>query len=222
LSSAGAFATVTARRAILGGGAGFVLALFAGSCGAPREPALATGSTVLVVGNSITAGFGLDPDKAWGAKLGERTGWKIIAAGVSGDVTAGGRERLPALLAEHSPALVIIELGGNDLLRRVPEAQIVANLEAMIDTARARGARVALMAAPKPTALGAATGLAPAGFYREIARRRGVPLVESALPSVLSEERLRQDPIHPNVAGHDALAQRAVDELRSIGIVPAR
>ena len=222
LLDVGVFAAVTARRAIRGGLAGIALALIAGACGAPREPVLPAGSAVLIIGDSISAGFGIDPAKAWGAKLGERTGWNVIAAGVSGDVTAGGRERLPGLLAEHATALVIVELGGNDLLRRVPEAQIVANLEAMIDTARARGARVVLVAAPKPTALGAVTSLAPAGFYREVARRRGALLVEMALPSVLSDEKLRQDPIHPNLAGHDALAQRAVDELRTTGIVPAR
>jgi acyl-CoA hydrolase len=176
---------------------------------------------VLIIGDSITAGYGIDGREAWPARLADTTGWRVIAAGVNGDVTAGGRERLPALLDEHAPALVIIELGGNDLLRHTPEAQIVTNLEAMIDAARARGARVALMAAPQPSALGALTGLSSAVFYRDLAQRRRVILIEKALPAVLSEYKLRQDAIHPNAAGHAALARHAIDELRQVGIVPA-
>jgi lysophospholipase L1-like esterase len=113
---------------------------------------------------------------------------------------------------------VLIELGGNDLLRGVPAAEIAGNLEAMIKTARAGGARVALIAAPQPSALGLLTGLAPAGVYGEVAKRAKVPLVEKALPTVLSEETLRQDAVHPNAAGHDALAERALAELARSGL----
>jgi len=193
--------------------------LLVAACGSPREAAVPAGGVVLVVGDSISAGFGVDSDEAWPARLAQRTGWRVVAAGVNGDRTAGGRLRLPALIDEHAPALVLIELGGNDLLRGVPAPEIAANLEAMIETARARGARVALMAAPQPSALGVLTGLAPAGLYAEIARRRKVPLVEKALPSVLSDEKLKQDAIHPNAAGHDALAERALAELARSGLV---
>jgi acyl-CoA thioesterase I len=188
------------------------------ACGGPREAPLPAGSVVLIVGDSITAGFGVDADEAWPARLARRTGWRVVAAGINGERTAGGRARLPALIDEHAPALVLIELGGNDLLRGVPAAEIAGNLDAMIATARGRGARVALIAAPQPSALGVLTGLAPAGVHVEIAKRAKVPLVEKALPSVLSDETLRQDPLHPNAAGHDALAERAWDELVRSGL----
>ncbi len=188
------------------------------ACGGPREASLPAGSVVLIVGDSITAGFGVDADEAWPARLARRTGWRVVAAGVNGERTAGGRARLPALVDEHAPALVLIELGGNDLLRGVPAAEIAGNLDAMIATVRGRGARVALIAAPQPSALGVLTGLAPAGVYGEIAKRAKVPLVEKALPSVLSDETLRQDPLHPNAAGHDALAERAWAELVRSGL----
>jgi lysophospholipase L1-like esterase len=204
-------------RGVRGGALALAFCLCA--CGAPPGVPLPAGATVLVVGNSITAGYGLDPTSAWPARLSELTGWRVVAAGVSGDTTAGGRARLPALLDEHAPALVVIELGGNDLLRRVPDATIAGNLDEMIRLARARGARLALVAAPKPTALGAVAGLSPAGVYREVARRNGIPLAEEALAGVLSDERLRQDPLHPNAAGHDALARRVADELRAAGLV---
>jgi len=196
-----------------------VAALVAAACGDPREAALPAGSVVLVVGDSISAGYGVEPQQAWPARLAQRTGWRIVAAGINGDRTSGGRQRLPALIDEHRPALVLIELGGNDLLRGVPAAQIAGNLDAMIEKARAGGARVALMAAPQPSVLGAVTGLAAAGLYADLARRRKVPLIEHALPSVLSDADLRQDAIHPNAAGHHALAERAFEELARSGVI---
>ncbi len=194
-------------------------ALFVAACGTAHDAPLPRGSIVLVVGDSITAGYGIDSSEAWPARLAGETGWRVVAAGVNGDITAGGRERLPSLLDLHAPALVVIELGGNDLLRHIPEPQIVANLDAMIETARSHGTRVALMAAPQPTAIGALTGLSPAAFYRDLAQRRQVILIERALAAVLSDDKLKQDAIHPNAAGHAALARRAVDELRQAGVV---
>ena len=186
-----------------------------------RGPA-AQGSTVLVIGDSITAGYGVDAAAAWPAQLAQRTGWRVIAAGVSGDRTAGGRQRLPALLEEHAPALVIVELGGNDMLRGVATTEIIANLEAMIDAAQARGARVVLMAAPQPNALGLVTGLSPAPFYRQLGERTKVPLIEKALPAVLSDSTLKQDALHPTADGHTVLAERAVAELETIGLIGRR
>jgi hypothetical protein len=78
------------------------------------------------------------------------------------------------------------------------------------------------MAVPRPNALGALTGLAPAPFYRELARRRNVALIEKALPAVLSDAKLKQDAVHPTAQGHRVLADRAVDELTDIGLVPRR
>jgi len=195
-----------------------LLALVVVGCGGEHEPPLPPGAAVLVVGDSITAGYGLNEAAAWPARLAARTGWRVVAAGVSGDTTAGARDRLPALLDEHAPELVLLELGGNDLLRRVPDATIARNLDDMIGLARGHGARVALIAAPRPSAAGALTGLAAADVYRDVARRNGVALAEKALASVLSDERLRQDPIHPNGAGHEALARRVADELAAGGL----
>ena len=198
----------------------FIAALAA--CGASREKALPPGSVVLIVGDSITAGYGVDAKQAWPAELAQRTSWHVVAAGISGDRTAGGRERLPALLDEHAPALVIIELGGNDLLRHVPEIEIGANLATMIENARTRGAKVVLMAAPQPTALGALTGLSAASLYRDVAQRTKVPLIDKALPVVLSDARLKLDALHPTAEGHRVLADRALDELKAIGFVAQR
>ena len=192
------------------------------ACGGKRETPLPAGTAVLVIGDSITAGYGVAETQAWPARLAERTGWNVIAAGINGDRTAGGRERLPALLDAHAPAALVIELGGNDMLRGVADATIVANLDAMIDAATARGVKVVLMAVPRPNALGALTGFTAASFYGDLAKRRNLPLVEKALPSVLSESSLKQDALHPTAEGHRALAERTADELAAIGLVDRR
>jgi acyl-CoA thioesterase-1 len=191
-------------------------------CSAPHEAPLPVGATVLVLGDSITAGYGVGSDQAWPAQLAQRTGWRVIAAGVSGDRTAGGRERLPGLLDAEPPALLIIELGGNDLLRGVPTTVIADNLEAMTAAARAHGARVVLMAAPQPNALGLVTGLSAAAVYRDVAGRTGAALIEDALPAVLSDAKLRLDALHPTAEGHRVLAERAADELAKIGLLAPR
>ncbi len=210
-----------AGRRLARAGAVLLFVALAG-CGAPREAPLPAGTPVLVIGDSITAGYRVDAGQAWPALLAERTGWRVAAAGVSGDTTAGGRARLPALLDAHAPALVVIELGGNDLLRSVPPAEIAANLEAMIAAARERDAKVVLVAAPQPTALGALTGLSAAPLYRDVAQRMHVALVEKALPAVLSEPDLKLDALHPTPAGHAVLADRVVEELAAAGFVARR
>ena len=215
-------ATRTARRRFAAFVVVLALAAAAAGCGGRREAPLPAGATVLVVGDSITAGYGVGAAEAWPALLAERTGWQVIAAGVNGDRTAGGRERLPALLEANAPQALVIELGGNDMLRGVPDAIIVANLDVMIDAAVAAHARVVLMAVPRPNALGALTGFSAATFYGELARRRGVALVERALPAVLSDSRLKLDALHPNAEGHRALAEKAVEELAAIGLVAKR
>ncbi|MEP7181997.1 MAG: GDSL-type esterase/lipase family protein [Betaproteobacteria bacterium] len=199
--------------------AALLLAVALAGCGTEREAPLPPGSAVLVIGDSITNGYGVDPAAAWPALLAERTGWRVTAVGVNGDRASGGRARLPALLDDEVPALVIIELGGNDLLQRVPAAETVADLDAMIEAARSKGARVALMAAPQPTAVGVVAGLTAAGFYRDLAQKRNVTLIGKALPAVLSDRSLLQDPVHPNAAGHRALAERARDELAAAGLL---
>ena len=208
------------RSLAIASGALVLLALAA--CGGPREAALPAGTPVLVIGDSITAGYGVGEAAAWPAQLAQLTGWRVVAAGVSGDGTAGGRKRLPPLLDAQQPALVIIELGGNDLLRGVALPEVKGNLEAMVGEVRVRGAKVVLIAAPQPSGLGLLTSYAPAALYREVAQRARVPLVEKALPSVLSERDLRQDPLHPTVAGHRILAERVKDELVLIGLVAKR
>lgn len=190
-------------------------------CGERRESPVARGSVVLAVGDSIAAGHGVMPEEAWPALLARRSGWQVVNAGISGDTSYGARQRLSALIAEHEPHLLIVEIGGNDMLRRAAEDEIVANLSAIIELAQRQQVRVALLAIPRPSALGAATGrLRPAGFYARLASERRVILVEDAISDVLSDARLRLDPLHPNRDGHAALADKLDKSFRAMGLLP--
>ncbi len=201
--------------------AGFAAALLLlAACGQPRHPPLPAGSPVLVVGDSISAGYGVAPEEAWPARLAAATGWQVTNAGVNGDTTADALARLPELMERHSPRLVLVEIGGNDMLRRIPESEIAANLDRMLAQIAERGAQPVLIGIPRPSVLGAAfSRLTPAEFYEETANRNRAPLIGEAASEVLSAADLKLDPLHPNAAGHARLAEAARAELERFGFL---
>jgi lysophospholipase L1-like esterase len=195
------------------------LLLALAACGGkPKENPLPSGAKVLALGDSLTAPHGVQPQEAWPMLLGQKTGWQVINGGVSGNTSTDALARLPALLEEHQPQLVLITLGGNDMLRKQPASQTIANLERMIDMARNKGAKVILLATPKPSLAGAVfNSLSPPDFYAEIAKDKKVPLIEEAIPKVLSDTNLKGDQIHPNAAGHARLGELIHADLKKIG-----
>lgn len=200
-------------------GALLLLVMLLAACGGSRKEApLPAGSKVLALGDSLTAPHGVKPGEDWPTLLGQKTGWVVINAGISGDTSAGALARLPALLDEHQPQLVLVSLGGNDMLRKIPQAQTVANLGRMLDLAKGSGAGAVLLATPKPSIAGAVfNNLSPADFYAEVAKEKKVPLIEDALPEVLSDTSLKGDQLHPNAAGHALLADKIHTALKKIG-----
>jgi acyl-CoA hydrolase len=192
------------------------------ACGSePQQAALPAGSKVLALGDSLTAGAGVTSGQAWPALLAERTGWEVVNGGVSGDKSGDALERLPALLEEHQPVLVLVTLGGNDMLRHVPEPETVANLGRALALAKENGARAVLLATPQPSVAGAVfRNLSPPEFYRQVADEYGVPLIEDAIPEVLSDPAMKGDPLHPNAEGHALLSEKIFEALREIGYVP--
>lgn len=208
------------RRAVLVG----VLVLGAiGAVGCRRSPRgrpVAAGATVLALGDSITHGTGAAPGEDWPTRLAALTGWRIVNAGIPGDTAERARARLSALLAEHAPALVIVELGGNDFLRRRSPAAVKEDLRALLREARASGAQVALMAVPAPSVLGAIVARhADAPLYAELAEEEGVLLVPELIADVLSDAALRADAIHPNAAGYRLLAEGLQRRFRAAGLL---
>jgi acyl-CoA thioesterase I len=190
------------------------------ACSKPSEQPLSTGTKVLALGDSLTAGYGVAPLEAWPTLLARKTGWEIVNAGISGDTSAGGLQRLPDLLEEHAPTLVFVGLGGNDMLRRVPQTDTIANLNRIIEMIKARGAKVVLLATPRPSISGAIfSNLSAAEFYRPIAEAHKIQIIEDALADVLSDNDLKVDALHPNAAGHVLLAKKIGDALQDIGYV---
>lgn len=195
------------------------LLLALGACSGPRETPVPRGAVVLVLGDSITAAHGLPREASWVSHLAGPTGWRTINGGVSGDTVQQGRDRLGALLEEHRPAAVIVELGGNDMLRRHPVADIRAGLAATVADIRQAGARPILMAIPAPSVAGAAFGnLADAGFYADVAKNNKLPLIDEAVAEVLSKSALKLDQLHPNAEGHRVLADKVAAKLRKLGL----
>lgn len=184
----------------------------------PAFTPLPQGAVVLALGDSITHGTGANAGEDYPSRLAALTGWQIVNAGVPGDVAAGGRERLPALLEEHQPQLLIIELGGNDFLRKTPIESIKANLDAILALAGTQGIPVVLLGVPQPSLGGALIGLAPDPLYAELARKHQALLIADALPEVLSDTSLKADPIHPNAKGYARLAQEMHAALVKSGL----
>jgi lysophospholipase L1-like esterase len=188
------------------------------ACGKEKQEPVAQGSVVLALGDSLTAGAGVSPEEAWPALLASKTGWLVINGGVNGDTSGAALLRLPALLEEHEPVLVLVTLGGNDMLRRIPRQETIANLEKILALIRTHGAKPVLLATPQPTIAGAVfQHLSAADFYRQVAEEQQVPLIEDAIADVLSDPQLKGDPLHPSAAGHALLSENIFAELKSIG-----
>jgi acyl-CoA thioesterase-1 len=209
------------RRAVALGFA----ALLAGAAGCGRKGGsnatlVPAGATVLAFGDSITWGTGAPPDASYPSVLARLTGWNVVNAGVPGNTSAQALERLPALLAEHRPALVLIGIGGNDFLRRLSEAETRANVERAARLAQEAGAQVLLIAVPRPTLAARVTGsLDDHPLYGEIAEALQIPLQRGGWAEVLADERLRADTIHANAAGYAAFAERLVASARAAGLL---
>jgi acyl-CoA thioesterase-1 len=159
---------------------------------------------ILVFGDSLSAAYGLAQSRGWVALLEERLkrekfDYNVVNASISGETTSGGRARIGKVLAQHRPAVVIIELGGNDGLRGLPVAQLKENLAAMIDASRGAGARVLVVGMRMPPNYGPDYTHAFDRAFAEVARRRGAALVPFILHGVAEREELFQaDRIHPN------------------------
>lgn len=182
----------------------------------------AMAGTVLIVGDSISAAFGLDTRVGWVSKLEQRLrdeGFsdKVVNASISGDTSAGGQARLPALLAEHKPELVILELGGNDGLRGQQPAQLQQNLTAMVELSKQAGAKVLLLGMKIPPNYGERYTTAFAAVYPKVAQETNVSLVPFMLEGVGGVASMTQDDgIHPNAEAQSILLKNVWPMLKPL------
>lgn len=173
--------------------------------------ALAGPCSLLIVGDSLSSGYGLAPGQGWVDRLDARLKkvapqWRVANASVSGDTTQNGLQRLKPALARQRPQGVLIELGGNDALRGTPPAVIRQNLVAMVREAKASGAWVLLLEAPVLPNYGKAYADAVAKLYGEVAREEKVVHVPCFACAVgVQPELMQADRIHPNERGQAGL-----------------
>jgi acyl-CoA thioesterase-1 len=185
-------------------------------CGekAPRLPALSPSDVVVAFGDSLTYGTGATEDESYPAVLSKLIGRTVVREGVPGEVSAQGLARLQAVVAEHQPRLVIVCLGGNDMLRKVADAGIKQNLRAIVKSLTERGVAVVLVGVPRPSLITSAPE-----FYGEVAKEFGVPYEGKVVTSILYSPEMKSDPIHPNAAGYRKMAEAIAELLRKAGAV---
>jgi acyl-CoA thioesterase-1 len=192
--------------------------LLLSACGdsSPRLPRLAENTVILAFGDSLTYGTGADKNQSYPAVLSKLTGRTVINAGIPGEVSAQGRDRLPALLDRHRPELLLLCHGGNDLLRRINAAVTRTNIESMIEAATQRNIPVLLIGVPKPGLM----FLDAADIYSEIAEKYELVYEGDILPDVESDNALKSDQIHPNADGYQRIAAAIYRLMTNSGALP--
>jgi acyl-CoA thioesterase I len=188
-----------------------------GSAGANGAPAPSASRSVLVIGTSLTAGYGLDPAVAWPAVLQRKIdsaglGFSVVNAGVSGETSAGALRRAEWLLERERPAVLILETGGNDGLRGIDPDSMRANIQGVMERARAASPAPALVlfAMEAPPNLGPAYTTRFRNVFAEVARESGATLVPFFLDGIAGVDSLNlEDGIHPTARGHELAAANA-------------
>jgi acyl-CoA thioesterase-1 len=180
----------------------------------PRLARLPNDAVVLAFGDSLTYGTGASENESYPAQLERVIGRRVVRAGVPGEVTAQALERLPGVLDEYSPQLLLLCIGGNDFLRRLGNALAEANVREMVKLARSRGVEVLLIGTPEP-----GISVTPPPFYAGIARQFALPYEASVIGEVLRDASLKSDPIHPNGPGYGVIAGRVAEQLRKNGAI---
>jgi acyl-CoA thioesterase-1 len=195
--------------------AGLLLLLNLASCSKTAQlPPLASDSVILAFGDSLTYGTGAGEGESYPAVLERLVGRRVINAGVPGEMSETGLQRLAGVLDQEKPALLLLCHGGNDLLRKIDQAVTAKNLREMIRTAQARGISVVLLSVPTPDLT-----LSPPSYYAEIAQEFGSPIETKALPRILGKSSLKSDYFHPNAAGYRDLAEAIFKLLGKSGVL---
>ena len=190
-----------------------LFAILVGCKETPRKASLPQGATVIALGDSLTFGTGATPETSYPSVLAAASGWDVINAGVPGETAAEGCARLPGLIEDLRPRLVLVLLGGNDFLRRMPEQNVVAALERCVESARAGNAEIALIPVPRF----GASGVVDAPLYAKAGRAWNVAVLDAGLSSLIAQRSMRADAVHLNAAGYREMALKLEEALRAQG-----
>lgn len=196
------------------------LPLLLAACG--KQPALPTippDARVLAFGDSVTYGTGAAAGEDWPTLLAARTGWQVVNAGIPGDTAQAAAARIQPLLDAHRPQLVIIEIGGNDFLRRRSQRAVKEDIRGIIGAVKSAGAQAVLVAVPELSLFGlAASKASDAPLYEDLAKEEGIALIPDVFSDILSRPELTADKIHPNAHGYQQMASAIHARLQQIGL----
>lgn len=182
------------------------------ACSQPTLNRLSGTATLLAFGDSLTAGKGSSTESSYPAVLAELSGLTVVNAGVSGETTAEGLRRLPQVLDDNNPDLLLLMHGGNDILQNLGARQAKANLTAMIKLARDRGIQVVLIGVPEKKLLSSS-----APYYEELAEEFDLVLETSIISKLLKKPALKSDAVHFNAAGYREIASTIFELLKDRG-----
>ena len=189
--------------------------LFLGGCGqSGRLTPLDSGSTVLAFGDSLTYGTGVSVSESYPAVLGELMDARVVRSGVPGEISGAGLKRLESELDRHTPDLVILCHGGNDILRRLPGESTRQNLSAMVKMIRLRGAEVVLVAVPNLSLFPKA-----ASYYADLESELNVPVEYDVLSDLQGDSSKKSDAVHFNPAGYRQMAEAVYELLEEEGAI---
>jgi acyl-CoA thioesterase I len=180
----------------------------------PKLSRLASTDVIVAFGDSLTYGTGAAEHESYPAVLAELIGHQVARSGVPGEVTAQGLQRLPEVIDEYRPRLMIVCLGGNDMLRRLQVAETRANLRSIIKTIKDRGIAVVLIGVPQPALLSSAPE-----FYAELAKEFAIPYEGAILATILYAAEMKADAVHPNAKGYRQMAEAVAALLRKAGAI---
>jgi acyl-CoA thioesterase-1 len=191
-----------------------LLVLSACSAQPVQLPHLASDDVVLAFGDSLTYGTGAEHEQSYPNVLAQLIHRPVVNAGVPGETTVDGVARLPSMLEEVHPKIMLLCMGGNDMLRKMDRATAEANLRAMVQLAKQRGVAVVLIGVPEPVLFGGT-----AAFYGNVAKDYHLSFEDRILREVLFDNRFKSDEIHPNANGYRRLAQAIAELLHRTGAV---
>ena len=175
--------------------------------------------TILVHGDSLSAGYGIDVNDGWVALMDDALGpqTQVVNSSISGETSRGGLNRLPGLLDEHQPDVLVLELGANDGLRGYPLSQLRENLEQMIQMAKARGANVVLIGMRLPPNLGSRYTEPFSAIYRDLASTHNLPFLPFMLDGVAQNRELMQsDGLHPTAEAQPIILDNVLPLIENV------
>jgi acyl-CoA thioesterase-1 len=179
----------------------------------PQLTPLTADSTILAFGDSLTRGTGTSPDNSYPAVLQTLSGIRVINAGVPGELSAAGLKRLPQLLEQYQPQLVILCHGGNDILRKHSSAATKQNIRQMVQLVRQSGAEVVLIGVPEFSIF----SIESLPHYAEVAEEFDLPYEAKVLPRIVGDRTLKSDYVHPNSEGYQIMAEAIAQLLLATG-----